>query len=283
LVDLPIEPEALFVRDGPNPVATWNHHANGPGEVTGPMLALLGEKRSGLEVVFEGAWDDGGGGHGSGGREEIPVPAGTYALRWTVADPSVARLEAVSGDVTRFDLVGLGVGKTTVAIELLFQGNPILASGLVPLVCVDPTAPEISSPSFTCVASGLKSIIVDQGAVLPRLLPGEGAPCGWWTPGAFELGEGEETTLYSVREFRVNPDPCETSILQDSTYRFSFAFSDPDIARITSHPFHWDEVTIFHVNGLVAGMTMMTIYATHKDTGALRWVSPPMPVNVAAP
>ena len=97
------------------------------------------------------------------------------------------------------------------------------------------------------------------------------------------MSVGEETTLYSVREFNVNPDPCDTNTISKFTHRLSFEFSDPNVARVTNHPFHWDEVTIFHVNGLTAGTTMMTMYVTHKDTGALHWVSPPMPVTVAAP
>jgi hypothetical protein len=284
VTDPPIQPQAMFVRDGPNPIATWNHHENGPGESTGPMLVRVGETRAGLEAVFEGAWDDGGGGHGSGGRPEIPVPAGPYALRWTVASEAVGRLQARAGEVTRFDLVGVGVGATTVVLELLFQGNPILTSGAIPVVCVDPAAPAVASPSFTCVASGLKSVIIDRGAVLPAFLPGQGAPCGWWTPGAFDVGEGMETTLYSVREFRVDPaDSCDTVTLPDTTYRLSFTFSDPSVVRVTNHPFHWDEITIFHVNGLQAGTTEMTLVVTRADTGALHWISPPMPVTVAAP
>ncbi len=279
----PIEPEALFVRDGPNPIATWNHdEARGADVATGPMLVRLGQTRADLEVVLEGEWDPGDGGVESGSREEIPLPEGPYALRWTVADESVATL-ADGTDVTRFDLIGAGIGKTTVILELLFQGSPILTSGPIPIVCVDPAAAELADPSFTCVASGLKSVIVDEGTVLPALLPGEGAPCSWWTPGAFELEEGEESTLYSVREFRVETDPCETNTLSKFTYRLSFEFSDPDVARITSHPFHWDEVTVFHVNGLAAGTTTLTMYVTHKDTGALRWMSPPMPVTIEAP
>jgi hypothetical protein len=179
--------------------------------------------------------------------------------------------------------VGVGAGRTTVVIGLLFQGTPVITSGPMPLVCVDAAAAAVPSPSFTCVASGLKSVIVDQGVVLPQLLPGEGAPCGWWTPGAFELSEGQETTLYSVREFRVHADSCATSTLQDATYRLAFEFSDPAIARITNHPFHWDEITIFHLNGLQAGSTTMTLYVTDSGTGELRWISPPMPVTVAAP
>jgi hypothetical protein len=277
-----IAPEALWVTEAENVQATWNYHANGPGVATGPLLVEVGATRPGLEIVFGGAWDPGSGGHGSGGRPEIEVPDGPYAVRWTVAEPSVAALHALPGEITRFDLEGLTAGMTTVTLELLFRGVAVIASGPIPLVCVDPAAAEEGSPSFTCVASGLKSVIVDEGAVLPALAPGEGAPCGWWTPGAFEVDVGAQTSLYSVREFRVLADPCATSTLGDGTYRLSFSFADPGIARVVNHPFHWDEITIFHVEGLSPGSTTLRLWVTNKTTGALRWASPPMPVTVAA-
>ena len=282
-VDPPIAAEAMFVTDGPNPIATWNHDGTrGPGAVTGPMLVELGQTRAALRVVLEGEWDPGDGGNDSGSREQLTLPDGPYELRWTVADEGVATLQAGSS-VLEFDLVGVASGLTTVVFELLHLGTVILTSGAIPVVCVDPALAEIANPSMTCVASGLKSVIVDQGTVLPPLLPGEGAPCGWWTPGAFEIDEGQESTLYSVREFGVDPEPCETNTISKFTHRVSFVFSDPEVARVTNHPFHWDEVTIFHVNGLQTGSTTMKIYVTHKDTGALRWISPPLPVTVAAP
>lgn len=284
-VDPPIEAEALFVEDGPNPIATWNHDPDeGPNEVTGPMLVELGQTRAGLRAVLEGEWDSGDGGNESGSRERLALPDGPYEFRWTVANEGVAMISAGSS-ILEFDLVGVAAGKTEVVFELLHQGTAILTTGAIPVVCVDPALAEIPVVSMTCVASGLKSVIVDEGVVLPRLLPGEGATCDWWTPGAFEYDEGQESTLYSVREFRRAgvADSCATASISKFTHRLSFVFSDPEIARITNHPFHWDEITIFHVNGLQAGSTTMKIYVTHKDTGALKWISPPLPVTVGTP
>lgn len=278
-----IAPEALWITEAENVLATWNYHPNGPGQATGPLLVETGTMRPGLEIVFGGAWDPGPGGHGSGDRPAVPLPAGPYAVRWTVADPSVVALDAIPGEVTQFNLRGLSPGATTVILELLFQGAPLLTSGPIPVVCVDPAAAQEPAPSFTCVASGLKSVIVDAGTALPALDPGEGAPCGWWTPGAFEVDAGTLTSLYSVREFRVLSDPCATSTIGDSTYRLSFAFADPGIARVVNHPIHWSEITIFHVEGLAPGTTTMRIWVTNRTTGALRWASPPLGVTVAAP
>jgi hypothetical protein len=255
-----IAPEAFWITEGCNPLATWNYDpVEGPNVATGPLLVAPGETRT-LNASFLGGTDE------QGIREELsPAAEEGYGLRWTVANPAIADFAAGAG-ISEVRLSGGGSGTTAVEFRLTLGGTTVYETGPIPiLVAAEPPV----SPDFLLRKNGVWTLIVREGAPVDTA-------CGRTAnPGALAAAVGELTDLYSVRFL----EGCET-IAPSSTYTFLFDFEDPCIARVINHPVHWGERNIFHIEGMAAGTTHMRIYAVRG--GALEFVSPSLPVRIDA-
>jgi hypothetical protein len=119
--------------------------------------------------------------------------------------------------------------------------------------------------------NGITNVIVVNGAVVPS--------CGTTiaNPGRFETAAGDTTELYS---FRLLATDCTASQISSTRYSLAFEFADSAIARIVNHPEHWNETTVFHLEGVAAGQTTLTVRLL--DQGLVSMTSPPIPVVITA-
>lgn len=273
LSPLAVMPEALFVSDKGTQIASWNYDpVRGPDTATGVLLALTDETRSGLQVVWLGPWQEGDGSHDGSGRVAADLPADVVSLGWEVADPTLARLEPVTGEPWRFDLVPLAAGHTTLILRLLAGATPLWSSGALDLVVADPAEVQDPAPDLVLNRSGAWTVIIIDGEPVA-------AGCGRTTnPGWLEGRPGESTDLF---RFRLLDDEC-SQVTPPGLYLLTFMVADAGVAHITNHPLHWGEHTVFHVDGEAVGETTLQLFLLRRDSWRLQLYTPPLPLIVTA-
>lgn len=256
----PLEPHALWILDGCNPIATWAYDTtNGPALASGPILVPPGTTRANLAVRFLSDHES-----PEGIRDEITFPP-EFSMDWTVASPTIANVTRAAGQDFDVDVAGLSAGSTTVQFRLLRQGSPVYTTGGIPIqVATTPPAHQ----DFVLRKNGIWTVMVQGGAVVDSAC-GRGA-----NPGQLTAAVGELTDLYSIRFI----DAACATPAPGTSYSLLFDFDDPCIGRIINHPVHWGEKLIFHLQGLAAGVTSLRI--TALDNGQPAFVSPPLPVVI---
>ncbi len=273
LSPLAMMPEALLVVDKGTQIASWNYDSvRGPDTATGVLLALTGETRGSLQVIWLGPWQDSDGAHGGSGREPVDLPADVVALGWEMADPALARLAAVAGDPWRFDLVPLAAGRTTVTLRLLAGATPLWSTGPLNLVVADPAEVHDPEPDLVLNRSGVWPVIVMDGLQVATGCERTANP-GW-----LEGRPGESTDLF---RFRLLDEGCG-QVTPSGLYLLTFMVGHAGVAHITNHPLHWGEHTVFHIDGESVGETTLQLFLLRQDTWRLQLMTPPLPLIVTA-
>lgn len=261
------EPEAALVRSERNPLAFWNYDPDrGPDQVHGGIAVELGDSRTGLAVAWLGPYDSG---QVNDKRPELNL-GDDYEMSWTVANPSIATIAGVGKDGMSFEVTGLGVGTTSVTFELTRDANPVLTAGPFPIEVVDPTGLTIQDHYLNL--GGAWTVIVMDGQVASSGCNRDE------NPGYIDLEVGELSALYKIT---LLDEGCNKIQLDDNPgldYEYRFRIGDSEVARIVQTPIHWGEDLVFHVEGLQAGSTDLTVYLMEGDV--LQWKSPPYPVQV---
>jgi hypothetical protein len=253
-----IEASALVIRQQGSEIASWNFDpVRGPNQTFGEIIVDHGTTLVGLAASFLD----------SEGNEFVPDnPEMTLGIE--VANAGVASAAVVPG-TWAFEAQGLAVGSTTAVFSILHKGHSDFVSGTIPILVTD-SAPGPGT-SFLLRKNGIAQLIVVDGVLVPS--------CGATQadPGRFETGAGTLTELYS---FRLLAPDCSASTISAPPYSLAFEFADSGYGRIVNHPEHWDEITIFHLEGLAAGET--TLRLRLLDQGQVVMTSPPIPVVITA-
>ncbi len=261
-----IAPPAMVIMDGASQVATHNFdETNGPDQVTGPIVARMGSPRLALEAWFV---DGPPLAIPEGGRARVDVPDGPHSLSWTVADPAIIDVIANAASEWHFDVVPKQAGKTTVRFQLLFDGSPRYTSGDIP-VAVTELEPADFTDDYSIKKNGVWTVIVDLGALAPT-------HCRTANPGRFEVAAADMTDLYFLKFI-----DATCGELSASGWDVQVEFADDGVGKLVHHPFHWNEKDEFHIAGVAAGQTTVTLYLIQG--GDIKAVSPPIDVVVTAP
>lgn len=193
-----------------------------------------------------------------------------FALRWEVADTTVALLQPSATSPWRFDARGLRAGRTSASFSLVRDGAFVdFRSGPIDIVVAEPGAPP-DSIDFVIILNGVWILFVRDGKVVPS--------CGSnvANPGVLEGFTGEITDgHYSFR--RLGED-CRPTLFSEDEYRLAFEFRNPCIASIVNHPEHFGVLMSFHVEGLAVGATEVAISLMRGAEWVYR--SPWLPVRV---
>jgi hypothetical protein len=251
-----VEAAGLVIRQQGTEIATWNFDpVRGPNQTFGQIIVEPGAALAGLAASF---LDD-------QGEEFVPDhPAMTLVIE--VAHPAVAATAVLPGTWT-FEAEGIAIGATTATFSIFHEGHTDFTSGPIPILVTD-SAPGPGT-SFLLRKNGIAQLIVVDGVLVPS--------CGaiQADPGRFETEEQTLTELYS---FRLLAPDCTSSTITSPPYTLAFEFAASGHARIVNHPEHWDEHTIFHLEGLAAGET--TLRLRLLEQGQMVMTSPPIPVVI---
>jgi hypothetical protein len=254
-----VEAAALIVRQNGSEIATWNFDpVMGPNLSTGEIIVGPLATLSNLAASF---LDPDGG-------EFIPEDP-DMVLGVEIADPGVATVALVPGERWQFTVTGVTLGSTTAVFSIQHESHSDFTSGPIRILVSD-VAPGVGT-SFILRKNGIPTVIVVDGAVVPS--------CGTTiaNPGQFETAAGDTTELYS---FRLLAPDCTASQISATRYSLAFEFADSAIARVVNHPEHWNETTVFHLEGVAAGQTALTVRLL--DQGQVSMTSPPIPVVITA-
>ena len=254
-----VEAAALIVRQNGSEIATWNFDpVMGPNLSTGEIIVGPLATLSNLAASFLDP----------DGAEFAPEDP-EMILGVEVADPGVATVALVPGENWRFTVAGITLGSTTAVFSIQHEGHSDFTSGPIRILVSD-VAPGVGT-SFVLRKNGIPTVIVVDGAVVPS--------CGTTiaNPGRFETAAGDTTELYS---FRLLAQDCTASQISATRYSLAFEFSDSAIARVVNHPEHWNETTVFHLEGVAAGQTALTVRLL--DQGQVAMTSPPIPVVITS-
>ena len=265
-------PEALAVLEGSTHLVSWNHDGDHAAAAEGALVLDVGEERTNLAVQLLGEWIEEPG-HGGSHRDAVSLPNGRYQLVLLVADPAVATLEHVPGDLWSLRASGVAAGTTSVVARLQDGDVTVLETDPLPIVVAAAGAGD-SEADYFLKKNGVRiSYVVDDQLV--------SRPEGCAAPavGQLEAGVGEETDLFLLKYLAAG---CGQEDVPGGRI-LSFRVADPAIASVTSHPIHWGERTDFHVRGLTAGETTVQMYLLNESTLEIELVSPELPVVIAAP
>ncbi len=257
-VEQEVEATALVIRQNGSMIASWNlDPVQGPGASIGEIIVDEGASLVGAAVSFLDP----------DGAEFVPQGGETLGIE--VANQAIALLAPV-GDPWSFTVQGLAAGSTTAVFTIQHEGHIDFTSGAIPVQVT--TSTPGPGTSFLLRKNGIAQLIVVDGVLVPS--------CGSTTanPGHFETPAGTLTELYS---FRLLAPDCTSTTIASPPYSLAFEFADPGIARIVNHPEHWGEITIFHIEGLVAGET--TLRLRLLNAGQVTMTSPPIPVVISVP
>jgi hypothetical protein len=265
-------PEALAVREGGTHLVSWNYDGERAPSAEGVLVLTAGEERPGLGVHPLGDWIAEPG-HGGSHRNDVRLANGRYHVEWQVADPGVAMLGPAPGDPWGLEATGVAGGSTTVVVRLLEGATTVLESAPLPVVVVTPGAGDADADYFL-KKNGVRTVYVVDGQLVAQP-----AGCGAPAVGQLEADAGEETDLFLLKNL---DQGCGQTDVAGGRL-LSFRVADPTIAAITNHPIHWGERTDFHVKGLTAGTTSLTMYLVNASTLEIELVSPALPVVIGTP
>jgi hypothetical protein len=250
-----VEATALVIRQQGTEIATWNFDpVEGPNQVFGQIIVDRGATL-GLAASF---LDETGG--------EFAPEDPDHSLVVEIASSTVARATVAAGG-WGFEIEGLALGSTSAVFSILHEGHLDFTSGAIPILVTD-SAPGPGT-SFLLRKNGIAQLIVVDGVLVPDCGPTHA------DPGRFETPAGTLTELYS---FRLLAPDCSATTISAPRYSLAFEVADSGFARIVNHPEHWDEITIFHLEGLAAGET--TVRLRLLDQGQVALTSPPIPVVI---